>query len=268
MDANHSAEKSESDVLVVRKDQSIDYHQGVLHDVTEDTVRFDLDGESLPVKRSKIFGLAYRHRAVTSLPAAVCRITDAAGSQWSVHSLRLAGKLQWTTPAGLSVAQPPDEIVQIDFSGGKIVYLSDLKPESIRWTPYFSTGKVPAAVEQFYAPRFDRNFESGPLQLGGVQYRKAWRCAAARKSSIACPTRSAAFGPWSGSTTRCARGAKCGWWSAARQSAAGRRHLGRRRAANDRAGLSAVRHLTILVDFGETLSTGDYLLLCNARLCK
>ena len=27
-------------------------------------------------------------------------------------------------------------------------------------------------MEQFYAPRFDRNFDGGPLQLGGTPYRK------------------------------------------------------------------------------------------------
>ena len=58
--------------------------------------------------------------------------------------------------------------MQIDFSGGKIVYLSDLKPDGVRWTPYFGTRKPLPAVEQFYAPRYDRNFDSGPLQLGGT----------------------------------------------------------------------------------------------------
>ncbi len=154
---------ADSDLLVVRKDESLDYHKGVLHDVTDDAVRFELDGELLPVKRSKIYGIAYRHGVPPNRPPAVCRITDAAGSQWQVHSLRLAEKLQWTTPAGLDVAQALDKIVQIDFSGGKIVYLSDLKPESVRWTPYFGPEKPLAAVEQFYAPRYDRAFRRGTV---------------------------------------------------------------------------------------------------------
>ena len=32
--------------------------------------------------------------------------------------------------------------------------------------------------------------------------------------------------------------------------------------------LTGVRRLSIIVDFGESVSTGDYLLLCNARLSK
>ena len=49
----------------------------MLHDVTADVVRFDLDGDVLPVKRTKIYGLVYHHVAADEMPAAVCRITDA-----------------------------------------------------------------------------------------------------------------------------------------------------------------------------------------------
>ena len=123
----------------------------------------------------------------------VAAITDAAGSQWSVRSLGLSDKLQWTTPTGLSIAQAVDKIVQIDFSGGKIVYLSDMKPEDVRWTPYFDAGKPPPAMAQFYAS-LDRSFDGGPLQLGGTPYRKG-RFIAAPNSCIACPTGSAGFAP-------------------------------------------------------------------------
>ncbi len=70
--------------------------------MTEDAVHFDLDGDVLPVKRTKIYGLVYHHGAGTELPPAVCRITDAAGSQWSANTLSLSEKLQWTTPSGVS----------------------------------------------------------------------------------------------------------------------------------------------------------------------
>ena len=82
--------------------QSLDYHKGVIHDVTEEAVRFDLDGEMLPVKRSKVYGLVYRHGAEPELPAAVCRITDAVGFAMVGALAALADKLHWTTPAGLA----------------------------------------------------------------------------------------------------------------------------------------------------------------------
>ena len=53
--------KFEGDVLVVRKGDNLDYHQGVLGDVNADLVQFKLDGEDLPIKRAKVYGIAYRH---------------------------------------------------------------------------------------------------------------------------------------------------------------------------------------------------------------
>ena len=136
------AMKTDADLLIVRAGAALDYHKGVLHDVTADTVRFDLDGDVLPVKRSKVYGFAYRHGAAANLPPAVCRITDAAGSLWPARSVTLETKLQWTTPAGLRVSEPLESIARIDFSAGKLVYLSDLKPDSIAWTPYFGDRDV------------------------------------------------------------------------------------------------------------------------------
>ncbi len=258
-----------SDLLVVRKDESLDYHQGVLHDVTGDVVRFEFDGEVLPVKRSKVYGFAYHHGAEAKRPPATCRITDVAGSQWMVRALSAAEKLQWTTPAGLSIAQAADQIVQIDFSGGKIVYLSDLKPEMARWTPYFSAGKPLAAVEQFYAPRDDRNFDGEPLHLAGTQYRKG----------LALHSRTEIIYRLSGPFSRFR--AVAGIDDAVRPSGKARLVVrgddkvlldvaiaGTEAPRNVDLDLRGVRRLTIVVDFADNLSSGDYLLLCNARLSK
>ena len=94
--------KTDSDLLVVRKDEAIDYHKGVLHDVTADVVRFDLDGEVLPVKRSKVFGFVYRHGARGG--AAAGRLPDHRLRRLAVVGAIADARrasLQWTTPRGL-----------------------------------------------------------------------------------------------------------------------------------------------------------------------
>lgn len=261
--------KADTDLLMIRKGETIDYHKGVLHDVAEDTVTFDVDGELLPVKRSKVFGFVYRHGNEAELPAIVCRVSDAADSRWSAQSLVLAEKLQWTTPTGLRVAEPVDQIVQIDFSGGKMAYLSDLKPDSVRWTPFFGAGKPLPSVEQFYAPRFDRNFESAPLQLGGVNYRKGLALHSRTELVYRLPDRFSRFRAVVGIDDTVRPGGKV------RLVIRGddKELLDTSIAGSDAprpvdVELSGVRRLTVLVDFGDGLSTGDYLLLCNARLCK
>ena len=260
---------TDSDLLVVRKDETLDYHKGVLHDVTDDAVRFELDGDVLPVKRSKVFGIAYRHGVPANRPPAICRITDAAGSQWAAHSLALAEKLQWTTPAGLSVSQAMDRIVQIDFSGGKIVYLSELKPESVHWTSYFGPRKPLPAEEQFYAPRFDHNVDGGPLLLAGTSYRKGLALHGHTEIIYRLP------GPFSHFR------AMVGIDDAVRPRGKARLIIrgddkvlleamisGNETPRNIELNLASVRRLTIVVDFADSLSAGNDLLMCDARLSK
>jgi hypothetical protein len=158
----------DGDLLVARKGDSIDFHKGVLRDVSDAAVSFDLDGELLAVKRPKVYGLVYFHRKAADLPEAVCRITDATGAVWAARSVALAADvLTWTTPTGLAVTRPLAEVTRIDFSQGKIVYLADLKPESSSWTPYFATGKQMPARNEFFAPRTDKSLSSGPMELNG-----------------------------------------------------------------------------------------------------
>jgi hypothetical protein len=261
--------KVEGDLLVVRKEENLDYHVGVLHDVTNDTLQFDLDGESLSVKRSKVFGLAYRRGAAPELPPTTCRITDSAGSLWTVQSLALAGKFRWTTPSGLKVEQSADTIVQIDFSGGKVVYLSDVKPDSTRFTPYFGLGKMPESVERFYAPRYDRNINGAPLQLGGTPYPKGLALHSRTEMVFRLPDRFSRFSAIAGIDPSAGPGRKVRLlmrgddkelFDAVVSAADAPRTIG--------LDLSGVRRLTIVADFVEGAGPGGYLLLCNARLSK
>jgi hypothetical protein len=287
--------KSDGDLLVVQNGQGVDSHQGVLHDVKDDVLEFDLDGDRLPIKRAKVFGIAYRHGEVAELPAAICRIQDASGSNWVVHSFQLdsvsgdkqdkvksssegvvpkklpksEGMIRWTTPTGLSLRQSVDNVTQIDFSGGKILYLSDLKPESVRWSPFFDVGKQPTVVEQFYAPRFDRGFAAGPLQLDGVEYRKGLALHCHTEMVYRLPDHFRKFRAIAG----IADAARPGGNVRLIVQADGRTLFdssmtGQSAPQSLNLDVSDVRRLTIVADFGEHFSVGDYLLLCNARLSK
>ena len=188
--------------MVVQGD-IVDYHQGAVRDVTDKTVEFDLDGEVVPVKRAKVFGLIY-HAAEQEPSEPLCWITDAGGSRWAAQSMSLAGKLEWTTVAGASASCPLDQVAQIDLSRGKIVYLSDLKPESVAYTPFFPLDKELPAEQKFFRLRQDQNLESKPLRLGGKQFRQGTGPAQPHRGrSTICPADSAVSRPWRASTTRC-----------------------------------------------------------------
>ncbi len=173
--------KSQSDVVVTAKGDSIDWHDGAIHDVTDKQVEFDLNGKVLNIKRAKIYGLVYYHAEPSEHPEGQYTVTDAGGSRWSARSVNYPGaarqagsaeKLEWETPAGLTVRRAPDQVAQIDLSRGKIVFLCDLKPDSAVYTPYFGMDKELPARAEFFRPRQDQTLESKPMRLAGKQYPK------------------------------------------------------------------------------------------------
>ena len=170
-------QKIRGDVLVTGNASAIDHHQGSLGDVGDSKARFTLVGETdaLSVKRAKIFGLIYFHAAAASLPESPYTIVDSAGSRWAASSLKLGdGKIEFTSPGGRTTRRGLDQIAKIDLSCGKIVYLSDLKPDAETVTPYpFTvTAKELASRVEFSRVRRDQNLESKSLRINGRIYRK------------------------------------------------------------------------------------------------
>ena len=261
---------TDGDLLVVRSGDTLDSHKGVVLDVTDQTVDFDLDGEMLPIKRSKVYGFVYRHGSTDAPATAICRITDATGSQWSARSVRLRGdELCWVTASGLNVSRPLEDVVRMDFSAGKLAYLSDLAFESVDWTPYFCAGKLLPALKQFYAPRFDRGFDSERLALGGESYDKGLALCARTEIVYRLPEGFSRFY------------AVAGMEDAARRDGGARMVIrgddrtlfeadfsGDDRPRPIELDIGGVRRLTIFVDYGEMPGAGNRILLCNARIVK
>jgi hypothetical protein len=260
----------DGDLLVIRKTESLDYHRGVLGDVSDTVVRFELDGELLPVKRAKVHGLVYHRAADRSLPDAVCSITDADGSRWQARSIRLDGDLlRWSTPSGLEITCPSQEVVRIDFSQGKIVYLSDLEPESIEWTPYFGSPQQLPALAQLFAPRTDRGLEPGPLLLDGKPYQKGLALHSRTSLVYRLPGRFRRFKATAGVDDRVRpRGNVRLLIHGDERLLVETTITGTDPPQQLDLDLTGVRRLAILVDFGDDLDVADHLDLCDARVVK
>ena len=254
---------------MIHVQETLDCHKGVLHDVTESSVSFDLGGEVIPVKRAKVYGFVYRHSAAAEPARAVCEITDAAGSKWAARKVSLADRLQWTTCTGLNMSAPLEEVAEIDFSGGKVSYLSDLKPLSSVWTPYFAGDKPLPEVARFYAPRLDRGFESPGLRLGGKPYPKgldlscrteiSYRLPAGARRFDAVAGIDDAFRP-AGRARLMIRGDGKVLFDAEFSGGDAPRPV--------QLDLTGVRRLTVVADFCGSLQAGGRLVLGNARVTK
>jgi len=263
-------EPASSDRLVVRRDGLLDYHRGILGDATAERIKFSIDGDVLSINRAKVFGLIYARPAGRAMPKAVCRLLDAAGNRWNVAELDWGSAgLTLTTPAGLSVTLAPEAIGRLDFSEGKVVWLGDLAPPAVRYTPYFGSPEESASRARLFAPRQDRGLAPGPLRLDGRSYTKGLSLHSRSEVEYVLP---GPFGSFE---------ATVGIDDAVRPRGDVRLVLtgdgrelfsasikGTEPARAIRVDVTGVRRLTILVDFGDDLDVGDHLNLCNARIVK
>ena len=273
------------DRIVIRKDGRVDYLTGVLRDISGESVGFQLDDEVIPVGLAKVEGVIYYHRAADDQPPASLRVSDAygtelEGTQWRVED----GNLWIRTPAGVELRRQLDQILQIDFSAEKIVYLSDLEPQSIDWQPFVVLKPLTPALRDFYKPRRDQAIGGSPsagednrLQLWTerngrqtvVSYEKGLALHSRTSMIYKLPADVRQFRALVGIDAR------------VRQQGHVRlviRGDQRELYAEDVAGsdepqevalnVAGIQHLEIFVDFGENLDIGDHLNLCNARFIK
>lgn len=260
-----------ADLIVVRKRDGIDYVEGAAGDVNDETFNFSVDSENVPVKRAKVAGIVYFHGPDSpNLPEASCVYEDAAGWRIKAKSVAFAdGEFKIVTTFGAAFARPLDSLKLVDFSSGRMNYLSDLAPLSSEWTPLVDFGKQADSLAKFYRPRQDRGLDDSSLRVGGKQYRKG----------LAIPSRTSLTYKITGKGKRLK--AVAGIDDGVRQ--AGGVHLvisgdgktlydgkivGRQDPVDLDLDVSAVKRLNILVDFGEGLDVGNYLDLCDARIVK
>jgi hypothetical protein len=281
------AVKAAQDVIVIRKAPAdgaaaaprftLDYLEGVLHDVSPLAVTFQFDGDKIDVRREKVEGLIYYQPAGRELAAAVARVSDSTGSSWNALSLALVGdELRVATPAGATVAIPLAHLVKIDYSVGKVVTLADLEPETIEWTPYLAIGLTPPSLARLYQPRRGRGFDGQPLRLRAVEGEaRPPDCS----DGLAIHSRTLLVyrlpGEYRRFTALVGIDQSVADEGSVRLEISGDQNKLLDRVVSGADGtisldldVTGVRRLKILVDFGEGLDIKDHLDLCKARVWK
>jgi hypothetical protein len=149
------------DMLVIRKGNVLDHLDGTVGAVDDVGIHFVLDGEDVTLKREKIFGIVYARRNVDA-GKPVCEVTSAGGDFVRVQSAQWSGgQLKLGLLGGAQISIPGDQIVSLDFSLGKVRYLSQLEPREVKYTPFF---------DQVWTYYRDRPRDGGMLRLGNKEY--------------------------------------------------------------------------------------------------
>jgi hypothetical protein len=266
------------DVVVVRRDgSSLDYVEGALGRVTEETVEFTLEGEAIEVPRSRLEGLVYYVPQRQERTAVICQVRDGYGNCWAAARVELSGeRLQVRTGAGAEVSFPLSHIEQLDFAGANVVYLSDLEPLKVEWTPLLASQAVEESLARLFHPRRDQSFGGGKLRLRFTEdthrveaFDRGLAIHSRTELAYRVPDGFRRLAGWAGMDER----AGASGTAELTISGDGETLLRRVITAHDEPLLidlpvAGVRRLSLLVDFANEDAVAGQLDLCNIRITK
>lgn len=157
------------DMLVVSNESKLDALDGAFGRGSDsgDAIEFTPSGadQKLSPKLKSTAGLVFVRRPNADAPPAFCQLVDTAGNLLFTKTVKLDGDaVVVDTVAGGATRYPNlKAIARLDFSKGKLTYLSDIEPVEINQT----------STEDLVFPfKRDRNLYGGPLRLGRVPYSK------------------------------------------------------------------------------------------------
>lgn len=155
--------QAKKDQVAIRKNDVLDHLDGVIGSLDDTMLNFQLDGDNIPVKRERVFGLIYSKReSTTSKATAFLELSS--GDRVAARSVLLDADL-WKVKlaSGSEMSVPFAAVQSVDFSVGKIAYLSNMEPRDIKYTPYF---------DFVWEYRRDRSFDGHPISVGKKSYAK------------------------------------------------------------------------------------------------
>jgi hypothetical protein len=161
------ARKSVRDILALKKGEIVNPVEGTLGDVDDKgEIEFILPdgGEKRSIPISRPVAIYFRRGADAGAKSVICRLHDTSRNLLFVSELKREGDgYTVVTSAGATVKYAQALVAKMDFSGGKLVYLSALAAASVKETS--TEGTV-----QHY--RKDENLEGNRIKLAGVEYPK------------------------------------------------------------------------------------------------
>ncbi len=163
-------EGTESDLVVVGTEESPEFVECAITGVSADSVTVVLDGETIPVKRSKVIGLQWLRGEPAAAEATAGRTLVAV----SGGGLK-ASRVEWSTDGLVvdgEIRLPAAMLFSVDYAAGRTVGLAGLKADTVAVEPWFG-GLVRGVgggtgLAAFFAPRaIDFKTEEATPAAGG-----------------------------------------------------------------------------------------------------
>ncbi len=259
------------DLVVIRTDGAADVLDGVLRSVSTTNVTLDFQRREVSLARQRVLGVVRYHATPATFPDELCTVVASDGSRLVAARTTLDGDLlHVSTRVGLEITLPTKRVTTLDYSRGKVEFLSRLEPRESLWTPYFAVAAGAAApIESFGAPHRDQALEGGPMRLGNRSYNKGLSMRSGTRLTYRLPGEFRELTALAGIDDRMNGGGDVELsidgdgrrlWTGKISGAA--------RPVALQVDIRGVRDLTIVVDYGEDLDIADHLDLVEARISK
>jgi hypothetical protein len=162
------AKQGNHDLLAVKRGGRVSVLEGTFGAADEkgEKIDFEKDGKKYPLSLSGIHGLSFfRKPAEGDEPPVLCKVHDAGKNVLVASTVtKTAAGYEVVTPAGLKVEYATLLLLaRLDFSKGKLTYLSDLEPVKVQES---------SSLEGLDHYRRDKNLDGGALKIKGEVYGK------------------------------------------------------------------------------------------------
>ncbi len=278
------ASQHTADTVVLRKlnrqskqqQITLDYVEAEIVKVTDKEVEFLFDGERVTLDRlSKIEGLIFYQPSELQLPDSLIIVQGEHGLQIVAREIKFVtgDQIEILTLSGFRFELSLRDISRIDYSSGKIAFLSDLEPETSQVTPFVNTEISKILSHLVRQPRRDASFDGHSLSLSdGDEISKFTKGLAIHSRTKLVYRLRGAYHQFQAivgmDPNRHGRGHVVLEISGDDRVLFREVVQGGREPVPLELDVSGVRRLQILVDYGEDGDVADHLHLCDARVSK
>src|SRR5262249_19794578 len=151
-----------TDFLLVKPGDVLNGLDGTVGDGDEkgENVDFTRQGTKRSISLAKTKGLIFYREADAKMADAVCRLLDTARNEIQVASVSKTDKgITITTPAGAKIEYARALIARLDYSKGKLTFLSDIDP--VETVETYNLGQD--SVQHYHR---DTNLDGGQIRIG------------------------------------------------------------------------------------------------------
>lgn len=162
------ARRGNRDLLAIRSEGVLNGLEGTFGDGDDkgETIEFELSsGRKVRPSLARVQGMVFFHKPGADRPETLCRVHDTHRNLLVASQLSLGETgLNLTTVAGVKVHYAGPQLLQrLDYSKGKLTYLSDLDPVTVEHS---------SDQDRLHPYRRNKNLDDGPITLAGKPYPK------------------------------------------------------------------------------------------------